>query len=218
MVLSDREINLRLYGLQRHEIAGLPPHKGDPLVIDPLDESQIQPASIDLTLDDEFRFQGPEENRERTVMERERGEGYYTPDLAIDLAHVSRAFETWPLEHETVDSFRLEPGEFVLGSTAERVEIPDDLCARVEGKSSLGRLGLLVHLTAGYIDPGFKGKITLEIVNVNGDRPIILRPGMPICQLSLIQLTSSAERPYGHESRNSKYQNQTTVQGSRYDG
>lgn len=215
MVLSDREIGLRL-GIRtsrNRDYSHLAP-----LVINPLDESQIQPASIDLTLADEFRFQGPEEDRKRTVMEQERGEGYYTPDLAIDLANVKDAFDVWPLEHETVDSFRLEPGDFILGSTAERVEIPDDLCARVEGKSSLGRLGLLVHLTAGYIDPGFKGKITLEIVNLNGDRAIVLRPGMSICQLSLIQLTSRAEYPYGHESRNSKYQDQKTVQGSLYGG
>lgn len=212
MVLSDRDIRWRLKR-PPIEFLRVPNH----LIIDPLDESRIQPASIDLTLDNEFHYQGPEGQRERTVMEVERGY-YYAPDLAIDLTNIKDAFETWPLEESgPVDLFRIEPGEFILGSTVERVEIPADLCARVEGKSSLGRLGLLVHLTAGYIDPGFKGKITLEIVNLN-ERAIILRPGLSICQLSLIQLSSPAEAPYGHESRQSKYQDQKTVTASRYAG
>lgn len=200
MVLSDRDIKSRI----REKASFLEP---TPLVVNPLDESRIQPASIDLTLDDEFK--GLQINRQAYEPEPT----LFTIDMGIDLACVKETASHLPLWKQ--DSFTIQPDQFILGSTAEYVEIPDDLCARVEGKSSLGRLGLLIHLTAGYIDPGFRGKITLEIVNL-GERPIILRAGLPICQLSLIKLSSPAECPYGHESRNSKYQDQKTVTGSRY--
>src|SRR5699024_2416381 len=105
------------------------------------------------------------------------------------------------------DPFVLHPGEFVLGATLERVELPDDLAGRLEGKSSLGRLGLLTHSTAGFIDPGFGGHITLELSNV-ANLPITLWPGMKIGQLCLFRLSSPAEAPYGSASTGSKYQGQ----------
>lgn len=185
-------------------------------LVEPFDNDKVQPASVDLTLDDEFSYQGPEKDRGRTMMELERG-SEYAPDLAIDLANVKRAYEVWPLETVVVNSFRLEPGDFILGSTFETVSVPEDMVARVEGKSSLGRLGLLIHATAGFIDPGFKGTITLEICNLN-DRAIILRPGLAICQISYTKLTSPATEPYGHPKLNSKYQGQDGVVASRYAG
>jgi dCTP deaminase len=115
------------------------------------------------------------------------------------------------------DEFLLRPHQLLLCSTQEYVDIPYDIQAQVHGKSSLGRLGLLVHVTAGFIDPGFKGKITLEMYNLN-NRSILLRAGKSICQLSMTQLTHPAEFPYGHEKLNSKYQDQREVVGSRYDG
>ncbi|MCL2324395.1 MAG: dCTP deaminase, partial [Actinomycetia bacterium] len=99
------------------------------------------------------------------------------------------------------------PGQFVLGSTIERIELSDDIVARLEGKSSLGRLGLLIHSTAGYVDPGWKGRLTLELSNV-ANLPILLVPGMPIGQISFTQMTTPVDRPYGHVSLNSKYQDQ----------
>jgi dCTP deaminase len=200
MVLSDRDLRLALDGKRKRKGTTLI-YKGSPLVIDPLEESRIQPASIDLTLDDEFH------------VSRERFSESKVHRSIVDLADIKKYA---PDPYIVRGDHWIKPGEFVLASTAERVEIPDDLCARVEGKSSLGRLGLLVHLTAGYIDPGFKGKITLEIVNLSQSE-IILRPGKAICQLSVIELSSEAEHPYGHESRESKYQNQTKVTASKYD-
>jgi dCTP deaminase len=102
----------------------------------------------------------------------------------------------------------------VLGSTVERVEVPDDLLAKVDGRSSLGRLAILIHATAGFIDPGFRGTITLELSNV-GRLPVALRPGMRICQISFETLTSPARRPYGAERRSSKYQDQSGPTPSR---
>lgn len=172
-----------------------------PLVIDPLDESRIQPASIDLTLDVEFLIPQSSE--------------YWSP---VDLDDVKNTLAKEPPTPVAIlpnEGFNLHPQEFCLASTHEYVSIPDDLAARVEGKSSLGRIGLFIHITAGYIDPGFKGKITLEMVNVS-PRSITLRPGRAICQLSLLQLSSRAEKPYGHEDLQSKYQDQKSVTGSRY--
>ncbi|MFB6094989.1 MAG: dCTP deaminase, partial [Halodesulfurarchaeum sp.] len=109
--------------------------------------------------------------------------------------------------------FIVHPGDFVLGTTKERVEIPDDLIAHVEGRSSLGRLAIVVHATAGIVDPGYQGQITLELSNL-GNAPVALRPGMRISQLTFTELTSPAERPYGEE-RGSKYQDQSGPQASR---
>lgn len=195
MILSDRDIH---QALNRDKLRfGQHGAGKQPLVIDPLKDEQIQPASIDLTLDREFHIDA-EWNR-RKKME----------PFESNIVH-NHSF-TWPLDLDDIkgslekfktdiiyDAYTIPPGGFCLASTVERVEIPDDLCARVEGKSSLGRLGLLVHLTAGYIDPGFKGKITLEIVNLNS-RPIVLRPGRSVCQLSILTLSSPAQHPYGSE-------------------
>ena len=111
----------------------------------------------------------------------------------------------------------IHPTEFVLGRTAEVVELPDDVVARIEGKSSLGRLGLIVHATAGFVDPGFSGSLTLEITNFNSV-PIVLRPGLPIAQLSFMTLDRPAERPYGHPDLGSHYHGQTEATESRYEG
>lgn len=206
-VLSDRDIRKYLSGEfiepnPRCTVAVL-----TRVIIDPLDETQIQPASIDLKLAPEFRrydFKAIRSYSEALKL---------NSDFIIDLDNKGET-TTQLIEDE---KYILEPDEFILGSTIERVEIPDNLCARVEGKSSLGRLGLLIHATAGYIDPGFKGKITLEIKNLN-NRPIILRAGKPVCQLSLTELSSPAEFPYGHTNLNSKYQNQDAVTASKYQG
>ena len=111
--------------------------------------------------------------------------------------------------------FMLHPGEFVLGSTLERICVPDDLVGRVEGKSSLGRLGLLIHSTAGFIDAGFDGHITLELANV-ASLPITLYPGMKIGQVSFMQMTTPADNPYGNGASGSKYQGQRGPTPSRY--
>ena len=113
------------------------------------------------------------------------------------------------------EPFILHPGEFVLGSTLERVALPDDLVARLEGKSSLGRLGLLIHSTAGYVDPGWDGYLTLELSNV-ANLPITIYPGMKIGQISFFQMTTAAEHPYGSEAKGSKYQGQRGPTPSRY--
>jgi dCTP deaminase len=113
------------------------------------------------------------------------------------------------------DPFILHPGEFVLGSTLERVRLPDDLVARLEGKSSLGRLGLLIHSTAGYVDPGWDGFLTLELSNV-ANLPITIYPGMKIGQLSFVQMTEPADAPYGSGALGSKYQGQQGPTPSRY--
>lgn len=210
MVLSDRDINAYLDGN-----GGIWPHSKT-LVVEPLDRRLIQPASIDMKLASEFAIYPKKQvdysylKRRITLSDTKVG-GFMDPP-AIDLN--DRKASTTLIEK---DSYELTPGEFILGSTEEWIEIPDDLCARVEGKSSLGRLGLLIHATAGYIDPGFRGRITLEIMNLNS-RPIILRAGKPVCQLSLIKLTTPAERPYGHADLNSKYQDQSGVQESLYAG
>jgi dCTP deaminase len=111
----------------------------------------------------------------------------------------------------------IHPGEFVLGRTEEVVEMPDDIVSRIEGKSSLGRLGLIVHATAGFVDPGFKGSLTLEITNLTRV-PIILWPGKPIAQLSFMALDAPAERPYGHPELGSHYHGQVDATESRYEG
>jgi dCTP deaminase len=113
------------------------------------------------------------------------------------------------------DPFVIHPGEFALGRTQEYVEIPDDIVSRIEGKSSLGRLGLIVHATAGFVDPGFKGTLTLEITNLTRV-PIKLYTGLPIAQLSFMTLDAPAEQPYGSPELGSHYQGQTAATESRY--
>jgi len=158
------------------------------LGLDPWDSAMLQPSSIDVRLDRFFR-----------VFQNSR---YTHIDPSIQQDEL-----TSPVETGEGDNFVLHPGEFVLGSTFEQVSLPDDLAGRLEGKSSLGRLGLLTHSTAGFIDPGFTGHITLELSNV-ANLPITLWPGMKIGQLCLFRLSSPAERPYGSEGVGSKYQGQ----------
>jgi dCTP deaminase len=166
--------------------------------IDPWDETMVQPASIDLRLGTSFR-----------VFHNHR-------ISAIDLANPPKNL-TELVEIGDADSFVIHPGEFVLGSTQEHVELPNDVVARIEGKSSLGRLGLIVHATAGFVDPGFKGTLTLEITNLTRV-PIILWPGKPIAQLSFMALDQPAERPYGHPDLGSHYHGQVDATESRYEG
>jgi len=165
------------------------------LVLDPFDPAMVQPSSIDVRLDRFFRVF---DNTKYTHID---------PQLQQDEL-------TSLVETDGDEPFVLHPGEFVLGSTFERVTLPDDLAGRLEGKSSLGRLGLLTHSTAGFIDPGFSGHITLELSNV-ANLPITLWPGMKIGQLCLFRLTSPAEHPYGSEVVGSRYQNQRGPTPSR---
>lgn len=166
------------------------------IVIDPLDEACIQPSSIDVKVSNLFRVF---RNHTAAVI-----------DVKQDLTDLTELVE---IEPDGV--FMLHPGEFVLGSTLERVGVPDDLVARVEGKSSLGRLGLLIHSTAGFIDAGFDGHVTLELANV-ANLPITLYPGMKIGQISFMTMTSPAENPYGKGAKGSKYQGQRGPTPSRY--
>jgi dCTP deaminase len=166
------------------------------IVIDPLDESCIQPSSVDLRLDRFFLV-----FRNHTMSQI---------DVKKDLTELTELVE---IEQDGV--FMLHPGEFVLGSTAERVAMPKDLVARLEGKSSLGRLGLLIHSTAGFIDAGWDGQITLELSNV-ANLPITLYPGMKIGQISFVQMTTAADNPYGSKAVGSKYQGQVGPRPSRY--
>jgi len=131
-------------------------------------------------------------------------------DVKQDLEDLTRLVEI-----DDGDAFILHPGEFVLGSTSERVTLPDDLVARIEGKSSLGRLGLLIHSTAGFVDAGFSGHITLELSNV-ANLPITLYPGMKIGQVSFLRMTTPADVPYGSARVGSKYQGQRGPTPSRY--
>ena len=163
--------------------------------MDPYDEAMIQPSSIDVRLDRWFR-----------VFENHK---YPHIDPSIEQEDLTRLLET-----EGDEPFILHPGEFVLGSTYEVVTLPDDVAGRLEGKSSLGRLGLLTHSTAGFIDPGFSGHVTLELSNV-ATLPITLYPGMKIGQLCLFRLSSPAEHPYGSAKYGSRYQGQRGPTPSR---
>lgn len=164
--------------------------------IDPWKPDMVQPASIDLTLGSSFR-----------VFHNHRIQ-------AIDLADPPTGV-TEHVEVPAEEPFVIHPGEFVLGSTEEHVTLPPDIVARIEGKSSLGRLGLIVHATAGFVDPGFTGTLTLEITNFNSV-PIVLRPGLPIAQISFMYLDRPAERPYGHPELGSHYHGQIDATESRY--
>ncbi len=165
------------------------------LVVDPLDKNDIQPASVDLHLDRVFRIFRV--TRRPYVDVREPME---------DLTEL--------VSIEDDEPFIIQPGSFVLGSTLESVTLPDDIVARVDGKSSLGRLGLLVHATAGYVDPGWMGKLTLELSN-QSQMPIALYYGMKVSQISFLRLSTPVERPYGSEGLASKYQGQTGPTPSR---
>lgn len=177
-ILSDRDLKRRLFETRD-------------LVVKPLDDPdvQVQPASIDLRLGREF------------LTFRNTHVPFLDPASGREVRDYTERVEV-----KEGDTFLMHPGEFALGATKEWVELPPDLVARVEGRSSLGRLALVVHATAGFIDPGFRGCITLELSNL-GRLPIALRPGMRVCQIAVYELTSPAERPYGPE-RGSKYQGQ----------
>ena len=165
------------------------------VALDPFDAAMVQPSSVDVRLDRFFR-----------VFENHR---YPHIDPAQDQPDLTRL-----VEPEADEPFILHPGEFVLGSTYEVVTLPDDVAARLEGKSSLGRLGLLTHSTAGFIDPGFSGHVTLELSNV-ATLPIKLWPGMKIGQLCFFRLSSPSEHPYGSEKYGSRYQGQRGPTPSR---
>ena len=163
--------------------------------IDPWDPDMVQPSSVDVRLDKFFRLF---DNHKYPVI-----------DPSQDQPELTRLVEV-----EAGESFVLHPGEFVLGSTYEAVTLPDDIAARLEGKSSLGRLGLLTHSTAGFIDPGFSGHVTLELSNV-ATLPILLWPGMKIGQMCFFRLSSPSERPYGSAEYSSRYQGQRGPTASR---
>jgi dCTP deaminase len=182
MVLSDRTIKEEL-------------DKGR-IVIEPLDPSCIQPASVDLHLD-----------RKLLVFRNTRQPYIDVRKEMPDLTDVEEIHDDSP--------FILHPGEFVLGSTVESVALPEDIVARLEGKSSLGRIGLLIHSTAGYVDPGWKGHLTLELSNV-ANLPVTLYYGMKIGQISFLYLTTPAENPYGSPALGSKYQGQMEPTASRF--
>ncbi|CAB5002907.1 unannotated protein [freshwater metagenome] len=158
------------------------------VVLEPYDDGMIQPSSIDVRLDRLFR-----------TFENHR---YPHIDPSVEQPDLTRMVET-----AADEAFILHPGEFVLASTYEVITLPDDIAGRLEGKSSLGRLGLLTHSTAGFIDPGFSGHVTLELSNV-ATLPIMLWPGMKIGQLCLFRLSSPAEHPYGSSVYGSRYQGQ----------
>jgi dCTP deaminase len=165
------------------------------VAVEPFTESMVQPSSVDVRLDRFFR-----------VFENHK---YSVIDPSIEQSELTREVVVEPNEH-----FILHPGEFVLASTYEIITLPDDIAGRLEGKSSLGRLGLLTHSTAGFIDPGFSGHITLELSNV-ANLPVKLFPGMKIGQLCLIKLSSPAEHPYGSAVYASRYQGQRGPTASR---
>ena len=165
------------------------------LGVAPYDEAMVQPSSIDVRLDRWFR-----------VFANHR---YTHIDPAREQEHLTELVEV-----DDADPFVLHPGEFVLASTLEVITLADDLAARLEGKSSLGRLGLLTHSTAGFIDPGFSGHVTLELSNV-ASLPIKLWPGMKIGQVCVLPMTSPASEPYGSASYGSRYQGQRGPTPSR---
>ena len=166
------------------------------IVIDPFDPNTVQPSSVDLRLGNEFLVF---RNHTRALIDvRER-----LDDL------------TEPVKVDDDGVFLLHPGEFVLGSTHERIGVPDDMVGRLEGKSSLARLGLLIHSTAGFVDAGFDGYLTLELSNV-ATLPITLYPQMKIGQISFLQMSTAADNPYGGGELGSKYQGQSGPTPSQY--
>ena len=169
--------------------------EGGRVVLDPWDPTMLQPSSVDVRLDKYFRLF---DNHKYPYIDPAEDQ----PDL------------THLVEVESGEPLILHPGEFVLGSIVETVTLPDDIAARVEGKSSLGRLGLLTHATAGFVDPGFSGHVTLELANV-ATLPIKLYPGMKIGQFCFFRLSSPSEHPYGSEKYGSRYQGQRGPTPSR---
>lgn len=165
------------------------------IVVDPLDPDDIQPSSIDLHLGAEFRVF--------------RNSRYPYIDPSREQPDLTERVVATPGE-----PFVLHPGEFALGVTEEHIGLPDDIVARLEGKSTLGRLGLMIHSTAGYIDPGWRGRITLELSNV-ANLPILLTPGMKIGQVSFTRMTTPVDRPYGHAELGSRYQDQSGATPAR---
>jgi len=182
VVLSDRTI--------REEI------DSGRIVIDPFEASNVQPSSIDVRVDRQFR-----------VFHNARYPYIDVRQPMDDLTELVEISDDEP--------FILHPGEFVLGQTLERVTLPDDLVARLEGKSSLGRLGLLIHSTAGFVDSGFSGNLTLELSNV-ANLPITIYHGMPIGQISFMRMDGPVDRPYGSGEAGSKYQGQAEPTPSRF--
>lgn len=166
------------------------------IVIDPFEERLIQPSSIDLRVDHSYR-----------VFNNSRYPYIDVKDPMEDLTELVKPSDDEP--------FILHPGEFVLGQTLERVTVPDDMVARLEGKSSLGRLGLLIHSTAGFVDAGFSGNLTLELSNV-ANLPITIYKGMPIGQLSFMRMDRAVDSAYGSDEKGSKYQGQAEPTASRY--
>lgn len=167
------------------------------LVINPYDPNLVQPASVDVRLGNQFR-----------VMHSTRAthiDPFQPSDELMEVIDVADG-----------DQFVLHPGQFALGHTLETFHLPTDLVGVVNGKSSLGRLGLLIHATAGYVDPNFSGSVVLELSNV-ATLPIILRPGMKVAQLVFQRMDRPAERPYGHAELGSKYQGQQGATASRYE-
>ncbi len=162
--------------------------------IDPFDPSYVQPSSVDLRVDSIFRVF---ENHRYPHIDPRADQDDLTTEVSVD-----------------DEPFILHPGEFVLGSTFERVRLSNDIVARLEGKSSLGRLGLLIHSTAGFVDPGFDGYLTLELSNV-ANLPIAIHPHMKIGQISFYQMTTEADHPYGTSEAGSKYQGQRGPTPSR---
>lgn len=177
-ILSDKDIKEHL--------------KSGKIVIDPLEnpDIQIQPSSVDLRIGREFK--GFRIVRKPCI----------DPMDQTDLESYMESFYI-----DEGEPFIIHPGEFALATTYETITLPGDLVARVEGRSSMGRLGITMHVTAGYIDPGFRGKITLEISNI-GKMPVALYTGQRVCQIVFETMTSPSEKPYGHPDRDSKYMNQ----------
>ncbi|MGH2983584.1 MAG: dCTP deaminase [Solirubrobacterales bacterium] len=182
MVLSDRTI--------KEEIAS------GRLIVDPYDETLVQPSSVDMRVDRSFR-----------VFNNSR---YPYIDVRKPMEELTELVTV-----KDGEPFVLHPGEFVLGQTLERVELPDDLVARLEGKSSLGRLGLVIHSTAGFVDPGFAGNLTLELSNL-ATLPITIYQGMPIGQISFMRMDRPVENAYGAREAGSKYQGQAEPTASRF--
>lgn len=182
MLLPDHEIK-RYLGLGR-------------IIIDPFEDWMIQPASVDIQIGNEFMWYHISSPHTRN----------------IDLDPFEKLHEEDVVRVQGPGPFRLSPGDFCLATTLQRITIDPGIAARIEGKSTLGRRGIIVHSTAGFIDPGFSGQLTLEMANLS-HRPILLKVGMPIAQLSFTLLTAPAARPYGHGDLGSHYQGQAGVTG-----
>jgi len=183
MVLSDRDIRKRVKSADQDKRLGIRPFR----------DSCVQPSSVDLRLGGDFMVF---DSHSQSLIDTKKDARGLMKKILV----------------KGNDPMIIHPREFVLGTTIEWVKIPFDLVARLEGKSSLGRIGLVIHSTAGYVDPGFEGQLTLEISNLS-NLPIALYRGMRICQISFIQMTSAAQYPYGHKRLRSHYQGQKGTVG-----